>query len=471
MIYQILEAPADSAVGFCPYGGAFQAWRCKDHEIILAGPAETGKTRSILEKLDALAWKYNGARLAIVRKTYKSAVASVIQTFEKKVLGAWDEQTQRFDANKTPVKKYGGERPEWYDYPNKSRIIVGGLDNAEKFLSSEYDVIYVNQAEEVSLHDWETLATRCTGRAGNMPYAQLLGDANPGPPTHWMLGRRSEGVLTFFESRHEDNPTLFNPDTGEITEQGKRSMAVLDALTGVRKQRLRYGRWVQAEGVVYEEWDRTVNLIPRFDIPPSWRRVRAVDFGYTNPFVCQWWAIDNDSRMYLYREIYMTRRTVKVHVDTIKRIEAGVPLSLWSEMDDAQKNTAWQKNRERIEMSVCDHDAEDTATLYENGLEEIVPAQKEIEVGIQKVKERLKKAGDGKARLFVLEDSLVELDEALHEAHQPTCTEQEFDVYEWPQGKDGKSMKEVPVDMYNHGLDALRYTAMYVDAGAGMEFA
>ena len=29
-----------------------------------------------------------------------------------------------------------------------------------------------------------------------------------------------------------------------------------------------------------------------------------VDFGYTNPFTCQWWAMDHDGRLYLYREIF-----------------------------------------------------------------------------------------------------------------------------------------------------------------------
>jgi predicted transcriptional regulator len=38
-----------------------------------------------------------------------------------------------------------------------------------------------------------------------------------------------------------------------------------------------------------------------------------VDFGYTNPFVMQWWAEDPDGRLYLYREIYRTRRLVEDH--------------------------------------------------------------------------------------------------------------------------------------------------------------
>jgi phage terminase large subunit len=235
--------------GYEPRGAAVALWRCRDHEVLLSGPAETGKTLACLHKLDALAWKYPGMQAVIVRKTYNSVIGSCLQTYTRKVLGP-----------DTPVVAYGGSRPEWFDYPNGSRVYVGGMDKPGKVLSSERDVIYVNQAEELALADWETLTTRCTGRAGNMPYAQMMGDCNPGAPSHWILKRRDAGSLTMLESRHVDNPTLFTA-AGEITEQGKRSMAVLDALTGVRKARLRDGRWVQAEGGIYEQWDVARHLI------------------------------------------------------------------------------------------------------------------------------------------------------------------------------------------------------------------
>jgi hypothetical protein len=75
--------------------------------------------------------------------------------------------------------------------------------------------------------------------------------------------------------------------------------------------------------MVYEGWDRAVHLIDRFDIPADWRRIRSIDFGYTNPFVCQWWAIDPDGRMYRYREIYRTRRLVSDHAAEIRKLSAG----------------------------------------------------------------------------------------------------------------------------------------------------
>lgn len=412
--------------------GVKQMVESKDFEIILTGGYETGKTYATLYKLHLLLCLFPRSRALMVRKTYKSMVNSAVVTYETKTLPV------KPDDERSKVKKFGGARPEFYSYPNESVLLVGGMDNPDKVLSAEYDFIYVNQAEELNLDDWEKLAGRATGRAGNAPYTQILGDCNPGAPTHWIKQRKS---LTLIETRHEDNPRLYDDKAKQWTAHGRRSIDILDKLTGLRYKRGRLGLWVAAEGQVYE-FDPVVHLIPYFDPPKEWRRIRAIDFGYTNPFVCQWWAIDPDGRMYLYREIYMTKRTVKVHAAKIRELSAG----------------------ERIEATVADHDAEDRATLAENGIPTIA-ADKRISVGIEKIEERLKPAGDGKPRLYVMRDALVEADDDLQSIYKPINTEQEFAGYVYPQGANGKAVKETPVDLDNHGMDTMRYAVMYIDAG------
>lgn len=426
--YQIVEATLDSKVGYQPFGAALDLWNCHDSEVIISGPAETGKTRVCLEKLDAIAWKYPNAHLLIARKTRQSMGASVIKTYQDKVL-----------TLDTPIEGYGGHNPQWFDYPNGSRIVLAGLDKAGKVLSAEYDVIYVNQAEELTLDDWETLTTRATGRAGNVAYPQVIGDCNPGPRTHWIRERARS--IAFLESRHEDNPVLYDQQTGEMTEQGERTMAVLDALTGVRYERLRKGRWASAEGAVYEFDDR-IHLIDSFDIPADWRRFRAIDFGYTNPFVCQWWALDHDDRMYLYREIYMSQRLVEDHARQIVALTGN----------------------EVIEATVADHDAEDRATLHRHGVHTIA-AQKEIGPGIQAVQQRLRVQPDGKPRLFIMRGALVERDEVMAEKRKPIDTHGEIGGYVWPKAADGKPVKEAPVKVDDHGVDPMRYLVRYLDQG------
>ncbi len=408
-----------------------------DHEIVLAGPAETGKTFAALWHLDHLLSTYPRSQAVLVRKVRATIYGSAMQTYQKVIA-----------LSRSGATAYGGAHPEWYDYPNGARLWIAGMDNPGKALSSERDFIYENQAEELDLGDHETLTTRATGRAGNAPYPQVIGDCNPGPPNHWIINRAPLKVLY---SRHEDNPLLFDGG-GQLTEQGTRTLRILDNLTGVRYKRLRMGQWVAAEGTVYD-FDRSVHLIDPFPIPADWMRIRSIDFGYTNPFVCQWWALDGDGRMYLYREIYMTGRTAKAHAEQIKRIER------WQNEDGSDN-----PDRERIAFSLADHDAEDRATLAENHIGTIA-ANKAVSPGIQAVQERMKLAGDGKPRLYIMRGALVERDDTLEMNHRPVCTEQEFDSYVWPKSADGRSLKEAPIKEHDHGLDSLRYAVMRFSGG------
>lgn len=417
--YHIVE---NSNKGYQPYGAAVDLWKYKDRQVIIDGPADTGKTLACLQKLDALMWKYPKAQGVLVRKSYKSTVGSCVQSLTDEV---WNKNT--------PIVAYGGNKPEWFDYPNGSRLWVGGMDNPDKVLSTQRDIICVNQVEELELDEWEYLTTRATGRAGNIPFGQVMGDCNPSYPHHWIKHRDS---LKLFHSRHEDNPTIYNRD-GTLTPNGVERIAALDDLTGVRKERLRYGRWVQAEGAIYPQYDDRVHHIDRFDIPADWQRLRVIDFGLKNPFVCGWWAVDEDGRAYLYREIYMTGRTVTVHAKQINELSKD----------------------ETIYETICDHDASDRATLAENGIPNI-PAKKDVEEGIGRVQDRLKVQADDKPRIFFLRDSLVEIDQTLREQRKPIQTTDEFGGYIW---KD-KALKEQPLKQDDHGVDMTRYTVMYLDA-------
>ena len=425
-------APAPEQRHYKARGAALALWTDRSPEILLSGPAGTGKSRACLEKLHAAALRWPGVRGLIVRKTRESLTDSALVTFEEKVL-----------PEHSPIAAGAQRRTrQHYTYPNGSEIVVGGLKQAgkdmrQKIMSTEYDMIYVQEAIELNENDWETLTTRL--RNGVAPFQQIIADTNPDSPQHWLKRRERAGKLKVYESRHEDNPVYFDA-AGNITPAGATYIGKLDALSGVRYARLRQGKWVQAEGVVYGGFNAAVHVIDRFDVPAAWRKVRSIDFGYTNPFVCQWWAIDHDGRMYLYREVYRTRRTVRVHGKQINELSAG----------------------EAVAYTVADHDAEDRATLRECRIPSIA-AKKDIRIGIQAVEERLKVQGDGKPRLFVFRDALVEQDPWLVEAKKPLSTLDEFDCYVWPPGQDGKAEKEVPVDDNNHGMDALRYAVMALD--------
>ena len=423
--------------GYQAYGAARELWSCKAEEVLIEGPAGTGKSRSALEKAHFCAMKYPGMRGLLIRKTRESMTESVLVTFETKVVPFG-----------SPVLK-GAQRRlrQAYSYPNGSSLVVGGLDKTTKIFSSEYDMILIFEGTELTEGEFEDLTTRL--RNGIMPYQQAVVDCNPGPPTHWLNRRPNKpgSKMVRLLSRHEHNPLLFDPVTHAVTSAGEKYMAKLDNLSGNRKLRLRFGKWAAAEGMIFEDWDPNIHLIKRFPIPPSWKKFCSVDFGYNDPFVCQWWAVDDDGRMFMYREIYMTNRLVRDHAKQIR----------------------YYSRAEHIYDTVCDHDSENRMSLEEEGIFTTL-AYKEIEPGLQAVIERIRIQGDGRPRLFILRDSRVELDTVLIDRAVPACTSEEFDGYIMKPVKDDKKLSEVPQDKDNHGMDAMRYAVCYQDGLLGTRF-
>lgn len=413
---------------FAPRGNQLELFHSHAREFILCGPAGTGKTLAALHKVHLCSLKYPGMRSLMVRKTRESLTQSALVSFNRKV------QPQLNGA-------YFHHQDQEYRYPSGSVVIVGGLDKPTKVMSSEYDLIYVVEATELEEEDYEALTTRL--RDGVMGYRQLIGDCNPDAPTHWLRQRanRAEaaGKPIMHNTRHEDNPALWDGD--DWTELGREYMATLDDLSGVRYLRFRKGIWAAAEGLVYDGWDSAVHVIPRTGIHRGWPRYWVVDFGYTNPFVWQAWARDPDGRLYRYREIYRTQRLVEDHAKEILRLTEGEPRPL---------------------AVICDHDAEDRATLERHLKMRTVGAFKSVSPGIQAVATRLKKAGDGRPRLLLLAGSLDERDKAREAKRKPCCTEEEMDGYIWDISN-GRRKGEAPVKEEDHGADAVRYLVAHVD--------
>lgn len=436
--------------GFRPYGGAAKAFYSKDREVMLAGPAETGKTYSVLQKLHLIASGFPGVQLLIVRKSYKSAVSSVLQTYWSKVVR----------GEESGIERFGGMRPERFIYPNGSVIWCGGMDNAEKVLSAEYDIGYVNQAEELDLNEWEILLTRCTGRSGNMPWAQLIGDCNPSTPHHWIKHRPS---LKFFESRHVDNPTLYNPLTGALTPQGEITMEILNSLTGVRRDRLLKGLWVQVEGIVYEDWDTATHLLEPSKVPRNFDKITAaIDWGYTRPGVLGVWGHDNDGRMYLLRQVFKTKRTSSWWTKQVVKANKWVhdQYGQWLSVipcDPAEPDYIADLNSATNRDDLIEEFGYDACILKAEAAPNAVLA------GIDRVSDRLKVQPDGRPRLFIVKDSITEIDPDLRYRKVPYTTEMEVVEYVWSD----RSKKEEPVKVNDHGVDMMRYAVAKEDGIGG----
>lgn len=414
---------------------------CRDREVCIEGVAGGGKTVASLYKIHILLSRYPGSRALVARKTNTALSGSAMVTYRDNIL-----------RGRSDIRYFGGNKvePASFKYPNGSQMLVNGLDKPEKVQSAEFDWAYLNEATECDVEDIEFVRMRLRPRTNGpeVPYRQLIMDCNPSYPTHWLNQRMIEGTTTRLISRHQDNPRYFDLKTNDWTEAGREYVfGILEGLTGVRYARYRLGLWAAAEGTIYEQaWDRARNVIDRFTLPPEWPRYLAIDFGFVHPFVCLWAAMDNDGRLYIYRQIYKTKTLVEDHAKEIRRV------SRWGESGGDPLPR----------LLICDHDAEDRATLERHVGLRTIPAHKNVSGGLQAVASRFKDAGNGKPRVMIFRDCLVERDRDLMERKQPTCLEDEPDGYVWDT-RNGAKHGEAPLKECDDGLDALRYLIAQFD--------
>jgi hypothetical protein len=412
--------PRPSQRPYTAHGTAATLWASRAGEVVLSGPAGTGKSRACLEKLHFCALKYPTMRALIVRKTRESLSEAALVTFEEKVL------PERSPLKDGPRRNYR----QAYHYANGSEVVVGGLDKPGKIMSTEYDLIYVQEATELALVDWQALTTRL--RNGVMPYQQLLADCNPDAPTHWLWVRSQRGGTTMLHSRHEDNPRLWR--NGDWTSEGRSYLETLGRLTGTERERLLLGQWVQASGLVYDVWSdgpEDGNVTTDADYVPDGGRVLwACDDGYAGALddaTGQFTATSSprvflliqerpDGTICVFDESYEVRT---LEEDQIERVRGkGYP-----DPDFAVVDSAAAALRGRLR---------DVSGIGTYGK----PAN--IEESIKATRRQLAKDKNGRRRILV----------------HPRCTHLRAEMLSYRYDDKGK-----PIDALNHGPDALRYLA------------
>lgn len=395
-----------------------------------------------MEKILAGALKYPGSRQFFARATRESMNASVLHDFENDVL--------------PPQWKPRGsiETRSKYVFPNGSEIGILGMNKISSVMSSEWDRGVIFEANEVDVDQFEFLNTRLSGKVAGM-YKQLIVDTNPADTSHHIWQRYAEGKMTRIQSYHEDNPRWYNEATREWTPEGLAYIATLDNLTGWRKARLRHGLWVGAEGMIFEEWNPKLHVIKRKELPrdyKTWWRVRGVDFGFIDPFVCMWCAVDEDGRIYIDREYVRTRLTVSKHAKAINK---------------------FTENGSDIQFTVADHDAEDRATLEEADIDTLPASKPKSASGknwishLDAVRERLGAWKGGRPGLFYVEGALDDTggaDQQMRDDKLPCGFVEEITQYVWAEAKPGQPTKEQPRDKNNHSMDVIRYIVLAVNA-------
>lgn len=400
--------------------------------LLYSGAFAAGKSIGLCLRAIFTAANYPGSRIGLFRKTRRSLTSTTLETFQQVCPPEWIKEYNKTDLRWTLL--------------NDSRIEGYGLDEETKVRGLELTDAGVDEIVETSQKDWLTLNSRVGRWKRDRIHkrGQLYGATNPGTPTHYLYDFFfRKGLGRVIETEMIDNEFL-----------AEDVLARASLFTGLFYERFIRGRWISMEGLIYDEFGphNVVNaqdVFPGGIVPPTWYRYAGIDFGYVNPFV-HLWAAENDGRLYLYRELYMSHRIVEDHARQIKAMEVCTP---WIDgMGNERKN-------ERVLSRWADHYAEDRATLSRYGVG-TTPATKDISPGIQAVKRYLRPDETGRPRLMIVRGALIEKDSWLQTQGFPTCLLDEIGSYVMRPSVDGRANKEEPVDLNNHALDAVRYLVM-----------
>lgn len=427
-------------------------------EILVEGAAGTGKSFGWLCMICYLCEMYPKMRVLLARKTLKSMRQSILVTLEDKVLPERHHALQK--NNRT------AQEPS-YQWPNKSEIVCFGFDDVEKVKSSDYDLIAVNEGTEISLNDWEVALSRLRNDMCPLGHFALI-DTNPDAPQHWLNKRAdkfdAEGNKQMMRVKtwHEDNPALYNLQEGEWTELGTGYMRTLDALTGVRYQRLRLGNWVAAEGAIwpnYSEHDHVIDGELVQDAKSKRWSIKkldgteidlvcfsaGVDWGFRAPGTLLVFGIDKDNNAYLVYEVY------RAEMDKV----------WWAEKAEELRA------KFDIERFICDSAEPDSIALFNKRMCEtdgakIAYAVEKHKIGYEPSFSVVREMWD-KKRLFILRDSLESECPLMKDQKRPTSIKQEIPSYCYKPYDEGKPVPEEPVKVDDHGCDGLRYWAWFFD--------
>ena len=446
--------------GFSPYGKMRDFFQSHAMVRMAGGTYDAGKTFSCMAYMDMLARAYKGARLTFVHRTLKRVHQNIVPSFYK-YLGY--TPTSRDDPNPTSVTRFGGEKPEFFEYSNGTRIYLNGLDDPNNLKSDFFDAAYVNQCELLPFDTWNEITARVSERAGTLPVAFLFGDCNPDVPHHWIRQQTKVGKIKYFKMSFLDNPEIVAQGAEELaqfkrafentpdpallkkiqhlfTPSGARRVERLKNLEGLRYKHGFLGEWCSGEGLVFETFEPETHIMDNFTISARWPRYLSIDWGFRNPASCLWWAISPDDVLYCYKEIYKSKLTKPDFIRLIKENCESVDRIRHVAVDSADQDGIEQLRRAGFRVN---------------------EPKKDRIAQIDTIKERLKVLENGEPGILFLRDRLVHApDPEMKEKYRPVEVTDEFLSCTYDEKLKGTHKDDEAVIGDNHGIDSMSYLLM-----------
>lgn len=306
----------------------------QEKHVGYGGARGGGKSWSIRFKAKLLGLVYPGIRMLLLRQTYQEVIKNHLDALKKdlKDLSKYNKTDKAFYFNNGSLLQFG---------------YCENDDDADQYQGVEYDVIFIDEATQMSESQLKKIAACCRG-VNNFP-KHIYYTMNPGGQGHAYIKRifidkqytelEDPAQFRFIQAKVRDNQALMQNDPDYIKS--------LQALPPKLRKAWLDGDWDIFEGQFFEDFinkeshykdRRWTNVIEPFEVPPSWTIYRSYDHGYSKPFSCGYWAVDYEGRAYRILEIYGCTETPDEGV----RWEVNKIFSTIKEFEDTHR---WLKGK------------------------------------------------------------------------------------------------------------------------------
>ena len=331
---KLVKEEAKDNVIFAPNEGPQTEFlAAAETDVLYGGAAGGGKSYAML--VDPLRYAHRAAHRALIIRRSMPELRELI------------DKSRELYPKAFPGCKYREVEKLW-NFPSGAKIEFGFLErdaDVYRYQGQAYSWIGFDEITHLPTEfAWNYLASRLrTTDSEITPYMRCT--ANPGGVgAHWVKNRYIEPsdpdksfvgkdglTRKFIPARLEDNPFLATDGRYE---------QMLKALPPTQRKQLLEGNWDVNEGAAFTEFSLEEHVIPPFQIPIHWDRVKGIDYGYASESACIWAAIDpSDGTLIVYRELYQKGLTGEDLGYKITEMELQDPMSVQGVLDTA----AWSR--------------------------------------------------------------------------------------------------------------------------------
>jgi hypothetical protein len=302
-----------------------------EQEVLYGGSAGGGKSYAMVA--DPVRYLGNpNARMLLVRRSteeLRELISVSKQLYPKAIPGI-----KFMERDKTWVAPNGATL--WMSYLDRD-------DDVMRYQGQAFNWIGFDELTQwPTPYPWNYMRSRLrTTKASGLPLAT---DTDSGEVICWPKGHSREGEPLF--KRRFIPATLF--DNPYLADDGMYEANLLSLPEHQRRQLLE-GDWDINEGAAFPEFNRKEHVVEPFDIPSSWVKFRACDYGYGSATGVLWFTVSPSEQLIIYREMYVSKVTATDLADLILEAEDGEKIrygvldsSLWHNRGDTGPSLAEQ---------------------------------------------------------------------------------------------------------------------------------